>query len=370
MIYNPVALIIFMTVFSVVAYHGGRSTNNPDSLILAKLSPKWKKILRLDNPDRELYNIFSVFFRIYGCVLLLYCLLCITFLQFFFEFKLLFELWIVFFFSIALLMMPLIIIDMFMCWRIRKKWKNALLNKFASWVLIDKEGIKDITLQKMRFLRWQDIKHVRIGSIATKRNKTKSCIFFSADEILDTNLSRNMINDELFIVDYRRDLIDTIIDFAPSEKIPDFSPEWYIEAFSATNVGYGKKRISAAKIYRKMAIGDSNDGNYNRALQWHKKELAITEKVLGKEHSDTAIVRSKIAIMYKCQGLYIKSLNWYIESYRGLAKTLGEAHTVTISVKNNMEIAYREAELTEPFEEWIEKLLALPCNSEDKTSVI
>ena len=266
---NVVAIVfIFFLWWIFYCTSGSSNSNHDDSVIAFKLTQKWKSFLRLNKPDRELYNVFLIIGRIIGCAFMFFIVLYPVFLwRFIGHNKFVGLCFISFFIASALIGIP-IIIDLIMYSIIKRKWKNAILNRFSRWVLIDKDGVKDITLFKMRFMSWQDIKVVGIGNITTKRGKTKPCMYISANVKKDINLSYDMACDELFIVDCRKDIIDVILDFASDDVTRELTPEWYQNAFTINKDSYGKKPLVAFAIYHSMAVFEFKKENYVRALQW------------------------------------------------------------------------------------------------------
>lgn len=347
-----IATVFFMLLWSWCLYFGSRSENHDDSTIPLKLSSRWKMVLRLGSPNRELYNLFATISRINVYVYLFVGLLYIVFLRFFIEAKLFFILYLFILFLMCSIFLVKLVDTIIYSLLIRKKHKNAVLNRWLRCVLVDKDGVKDITLFNTRSMNWQKIKAVGIGTVLGRRNRIKPCIYFSTKEITDTHLSYDMADDELFIVDCRKDIVDIILDYAPSEMTLAFSPEWYQDTFTVEEEACGKKPLSIAAEYHRMANMDMNQKNYVRALYWRRKELAIVEATLGKDDRDTAAVYISIGITYECQGLYTKSLEWYLRSYQTIVGHLGKAHQRTIEIKNGMEAVYRNAEFVQPFEDW------------------
>lgn len=333
-------------------YHASSSPLHSDSTIPFKLSSRWKKMLRLYNPDRELYNLFCVIYRVTAFAFPFFAILHLVLLQFFLDFVMIYKLW----FSCLLVIIILVVIpkriDGIICNRIKKKWKNAVLNRCSRWVQIDKEGVRDITLWKTRLMSWQDIQAVGIGNMTTKENKEKLCIYFSVNEVADTNLSYDMADDELFIIDCRKDLVDILLDFAPGEVMPDLTTEWYMNTFTIDNASYGKKPRSTAARYYLMSGIDLEKGNYVRAREWLRKQLNIVETIFGKEDRDIGVICSLIAETYQSQGLYDKSLEWYFKGYQIFVNTSGKAYPGAITVKEMMKAAYCKADSDKSFEEW------------------
>lgn len=368
-------LVIFMVSVMMVcfwSFYGicnSEHAGHDNSMIPFKLSPPWKKALMLGNPDRELYNIFIVIGTIIAYILVFCLILYYALLFRFIEFSNLLD----FFFGwlkISLIIMfvmtgiPLIF-DGHICSIIKKKRENVVLNRFSRWMLVDKEGVQDITLFKTRFMSWQDIKVVGVGTVVAKKTKVNPCVYISANEMMNTNLSHHMISDELFIVSCRKDIVDIILDFMPDEITTDLTAMWYRETFPIQKETYGKRPIRRVGKYFGMGEYNLNRGNYVKAMEWHRKGLAIMEAVFGRETRDSAVACGYIAHIYWCQQLYFKSLEWYVKSYRWLNKKSGEMQPVSILIKKNMEEVYSRAGISGAFDEWLTKRICEGGSSQE-----
>jgi len=131
--------------------------------------------------------------------------------------------------------------------------------------------------------------------------------------------------------------------------------EWYEKALAIDEKVLGKEHPDTATTYNNIAGVYDCQGDYAQALEWHEKALAIQETVLGKEHPNTAATYNNTAGVYRNQGDYKNALELYLKAYRICLRKLGDVHPNTNTTKNNMEIAYRDADMSEPFEQWFEK---------------
>jgi len=64
-------------------------------------------------------------------------------------------------------------------------------------------------------------------------------------------------------------------------------------------------------------------------------------------------------MVYRRQDDYDKALEWYLKSLPILVNVLGIDHPNTKTVFNNMAVAYEQTGNPEPFEDWLEKSLAI-----------
>jgi len=116
----------------------------------------------------------------------------------------------------------------------------------------------------------------------------------------------------------------------------------------------GKEHPHTATTYDNIAAVYRNQGKYDEALELHQKALYIRENVLGKEHPYTAYTYENIARVYSDQGKYVEALEWCCKGYRILLHRLGDTHPHTMDAENSMRVVYRKAELSKPFEQWLQ----------------
>ena len=78
------------------------------------------------------------------------------------------------------------------------------------WILICEEGVAYIRLRKSSFMAWDEIKIVGMGYIPIKAPGRPPWLYFSAHGIPCPMLNARMINDNFFMINYRKEVEDAI----------------------------------------------------------------------------------------------------------------------------------------------------------------
>ncbi|MCL2376875.1 MAG: tetratricopeptide repeat protein [Defluviitaleaceae bacterium] len=136
----------------------------------------------------------------------------------------------------------------------------------------------------------------------------------------------------------------------------DKALEWYGKDLTISEKVLGAEHPDTATTYNNMASVFRAQGDYDKALEWYRKALVVRERVLGIGHPDTATTYNNMAMVFRYQGNYDKSLEWYQKGHLVLIKKLGANHPDTVANLKNMKYAYDEADLPQPFDEWLASL--------------
>ena len=130
--------------------------------------------------------------------------------------------------------------------------------------------------------------------------------------------------------------------------------ELYIQGLAAAE-GITGEHPAIANSYSNIAMAYLNQGYPTTALEWFKKAVAMYERVSG-DHSDTAFACNSVAGVYFRQEDYGEALLWCLKSYRILLR-LKDRHPDIGTIKKRMKTTYHEAGFTEPFEQWLKRML-------------